>query len=279
MCMTISEQASGAELVGSRVYIRWTGERGRPWFPGRIAEWRPSDEAHLIVYDDGDEKLHYLSAEETAGQLRWITPPAVKAVGKYTAANETESCELSRLGHARSRASLEVTTISHVPAVTRVLERACKQAQAEFALRHPRGGTNDGRFVKIRLYDCSTSVRRQHERLSLNEREAVLAATLPPALVSRPSSRLVHMELIYYGKHCGGHVHMDPMEEGDEIVIATLQGGAWFKLYNGNAVIDETLTERGTLVRLAGPARNPCKHQVGPAEGGARVALQLGFSG
>ena len=186
----------------------------------------------------------------------------------------------ARLGRARSTVALEVTTVPRVTAVEHVLERARKQAQAEFALRHPRGGSNDGSAIKVRLYDRGTSTRRQRARLSLRDREAVLAAALPPAFVDgRPNVRLVHMELIFYGDGCGGHWHVDPMTEGDEIVIATLQGCAWFELREGKTTIDATRTRRGTLLRLAGPARRPCKHRAGPAEGGVRVALQLGFSG
>ena len=61
----------GAEIVGSRLSIRWTGERGKPWFAGRVTEWRPYDETHLITYDDGDQKAHCLVNEEANGQLRW----------------------------------------------------------------------------------------------------------------------------------------------------------------------------------------------------------------
>lgn len=81
----------GAELVGLRVSIRWTGDRGKPWFSGRIAEWRPTNETHLIVYDDGDAKAHNLKEEEDAGQLRWLTPPDSKpAAGKRTATVKQE---------------------------------------------------------------------------------------------------------------------------------------------------------------------------------------------
>lgn len=74
----------GAELVGLRVSIRWADPV--KWFQGIIAEWRPYDETHLIAYDDGDQKAHNLKEEETAGQLRWITPPAPStARGKRTA--------------------------------------------------------------------------------------------------------------------------------------------------------------------------------------------------
>ena len=185
----------------------------------------------------------------------------------------------SRLGRARSTVALEVTTVPRVKAVARVLARAREQAQAEFASRHPRRGSNHGRAIKVRLYDRGTSTRRQRARLSLRDREAVLAAALPPAFVDgRPNVRLVHMELIFYGDGCGGHWHVDPTAEGDEIVIATLQGCAWFELREGKTPIDATRTRPGTLLRLAGAARRPCEHRAGPAEGGVRVALQLGFS-
>ena len=64
----------GAEVVGSRLTILWTGDRGKPWFAGRVTEWRPYDETHLITYDDGDQKAHCLGDEEANGQLRWEKP-------------------------------------------------------------------------------------------------------------------------------------------------------------------------------------------------------------
>ena len=73
------------------------------------------------------------------------------------------------------------------------------------------------------------------------------AAALPPAFVDgRPNVRLVHMELIFYGEGCGGHWHVDPTAEGDEIVIATLQGCAWFELREGKTLIDAPRTRPGT---------------------------------
>ena len=55
----------GAELLGLRVSIRWTGDPGKPWYSGSIAEWRPYDEMHLIAYDDGDQKAHNLKESHT----------------------------------------------------------------------------------------------------------------------------------------------------------------------------------------------------------------------
>ena len=88
------------------------------------------------------------------------------------------------------------------------------------------------------------------------------------------------MEVIYYGKDCGGHWHCDPPKEGDEVVILTLHGSATFELREGLEIVDAIQTAPGTLVRLAGAARRECEHCAGVArEGSVRVALQLGFSG
>lgn len=61
----------GSEVVGSRLAVRWTGDPNKPWYAGRIAEWRPYNDTHLIIYDDGDQKAHHLHDEEASGQLRW----------------------------------------------------------------------------------------------------------------------------------------------------------------------------------------------------------------
>ena len=63
-------------------------------------------------------------------------------------------------------------------------------------------------------------------------------------------------------------------------MILTIHGNAMFELKEskGGTTIDATRTQPGTLVRLAGPARHQCEHRAGVADGGVRVALQLGFS-
>ena len=60
------------ELLGSRVSIRWLGDRGKPWYSGKIAEYYQSSGEHLVLYDDGEQKAHNLAGEEACGQLRWL---------------------------------------------------------------------------------------------------------------------------------------------------------------------------------------------------------------
>ena len=185
-----------------------------------------------------------------------------------------------RLGRRRSAAALGVTTISGVKAVARMLAKAREHAEAQFVLRHPRGGSNCGRAIKVRLFDRRNARQRRRSPFSVINHEALLDAVLPPAFADGcPKTRLVHMELIFYGRGCSGHWHVDPTEEGDEIVILTIHGNAMFELREkGGTTIDATRTQPGTLVRLAGPARHKCEHRAGVADGGVRVALQLGFS-
>ena len=59
-------------MIGRRLQIRWTGDRGKPWYGGKIVEWWPINEHHLIKYDDGELKAHNLKEEEACGQLRWL---------------------------------------------------------------------------------------------------------------------------------------------------------------------------------------------------------------
>ena len=60
----------GDEVVHRRVEIRWTGDRGKPWFAGVVEARRGA--MHLVRYDDGGHKEHHLGDEETHKQLRWI---------------------------------------------------------------------------------------------------------------------------------------------------------------------------------------------------------------
>ena len=62
----------GQDVVGSRVAIRWMGDRGQPWFKGKVMDYNPTAETHLVLYEDGDQRSHRLAAEEELGQLRWV---------------------------------------------------------------------------------------------------------------------------------------------------------------------------------------------------------------
>ena len=62
----------GFELIGKRVSIRWTGDPGKPWYSGKIVEYNVSTEQHLVLYDDGDQKVHHLEREESVKQLKWL---------------------------------------------------------------------------------------------------------------------------------------------------------------------------------------------------------------
>ena len=62
----------GSELLGKRVSIRWLGDRGKPWYSGKVAEYYRASGEHLVLYDDGDQKAHNLAGEEEVGQLLWL---------------------------------------------------------------------------------------------------------------------------------------------------------------------------------------------------------------
>ena len=64
------------EIVGERVSIRWTGDPGKPWYAGRIADFEPASCVHLVKYDDGDQRRHDITSEEANGQLRWLSAAA-----------------------------------------------------------------------------------------------------------------------------------------------------------------------------------------------------------
>jgi len=92
----------GAEVVGSRLAIRWCGDQGKPWYSGRVAEWQPCDGTHLIAYDDGDQKAHNLADEESDGQLRWETSGPREA-GRSSSSKSTAS-ESARSQRAKAKA-------------------------------------------------------------------------------------------------------------------------------------------------------------------------------
>ena len=62
-------------VIGRRLAIRFTGDRGKPWFEGEVASYAVIGHhasEHLVHYDDGDTKWHNLGHEEYYGQLRWL---------------------------------------------------------------------------------------------------------------------------------------------------------------------------------------------------------------
>ena len=63
-----------AEVVGRRVSLQWVAELRKPWYNGRVAEFRHFSvpPTHLVVYDDGDQREHVLDDELAEGQLKWL---------------------------------------------------------------------------------------------------------------------------------------------------------------------------------------------------------------
>jgi len=86
------------EVVGRRVSIRWTGDKGRPWYTGRIAEFWPTSGEHLVVYEDGEQKAHDLADEVGNGQLRWLpaatSPRSLKYLTGYRLTTTTNKSGL-----------------------------------------------------------------------------------------------------------------------------------------------------------------------------------------
>ena len=68
----------GAQAIGRRVSLHWTAEPRKPWFSGRVAEYRPwaVPPTHLVAYDDGDQREHVLESEVAEGTLRWLDAQA-----------------------------------------------------------------------------------------------------------------------------------------------------------------------------------------------------------
>ena len=71
---------SGKGLVGERISVFW--EDDAAWYSGSIREYTEATEAHLVVYDDGDQRHEELS--DPALQWKLLassapSPPAQKA--------------------------------------------------------------------------------------------------------------------------------------------------------------------------------------------------------
>ena len=49
---------TGAAMVGLRLRVWWEGDAR--WFPGTVRAYSALDEAHTVVYDDGDQRLESL---------------------------------------------------------------------------------------------------------------------------------------------------------------------------------------------------------------------------
>ena len=50
---------SGKGLVGERISVFWAAEA--TWYSGVIRDYAETTEAHLVVYDDGDQRHEELS--------------------------------------------------------------------------------------------------------------------------------------------------------------------------------------------------------------------------
>jgi hypothetical protein len=72
------KQPSGAAMVGLRLRVWWEGDS--QWFTGTVREYNALDEAHTVVYDDGDQRLESLGP---GGRSRWAPladPPALRPI-------------------------------------------------------------------------------------------------------------------------------------------------------------------------------------------------------
>ena len=89
-----AEPPYGAQVVGRRVSMRWLAEPGKPWFEGRVAEYRPwaVPPTHLVSYDDGDLREHVLENELAVGTLRWLNAkPNARTAGDTSPAGSSEA--------------------------------------------------------------------------------------------------------------------------------------------------------------------------------------------
>ena len=60
------------QVLGERVSLLWLGDGPESWYTGTIKDYSESSGKHLVRYDDGDSKWHFLDIEEAIGQLHWL---------------------------------------------------------------------------------------------------------------------------------------------------------------------------------------------------------------
>jgi len=65
----------GAEIVGRRVTVYW--EEDKRWYNGTVRAYKPADEAHVVVYDDGDKRIELLHFVHT--RWRFLIDPTSPA--------------------------------------------------------------------------------------------------------------------------------------------------------------------------------------------------------
>ena len=77
------------DVIGRRLQILW--DKPRKWFTGKVADYTPSSEMHLVAYTDGDTKWHNLGEEEGCmpTQLRWLDDPPAEAKASNRASSRT----------------------------------------------------------------------------------------------------------------------------------------------------------------------------------------------
>ena len=89
---------SGRAAVGSRVSIFWAGEDDEDgaWWDGRVVDFSPATDEHLVKYDDGEQRHHRLAKEN----IKWLSgqdpssasknaAPAAKRKATATAEDDT----------------------------------------------------------------------------------------------------------------------------------------------------------------------------------------------
>ena len=64
----------GAEIVGRRVAVYWEGDKR--WFAGMVIAYKPADEEHVVVYDDGEKRNELLHFVHT--RWRFLIEPTIE---------------------------------------------------------------------------------------------------------------------------------------------------------------------------------------------------------
>lgn len=131
-------------VIGRRVSIQWTGDRGKPWYSGRIAEYRPTDETHLVVYDDGDQKAHHLGSEEEVGQVKWLDEAAATEEGKPNEDGAEPAAKRAKAEGSASSASSRRTPAPRGPS------EAASPAAPSPAPKHTKGSKGSKSAIAAR---------------------------------------------------------------------------------------------------------------------------------
>ena len=153
-----SEQTYRRDAVGRRLSILWLGDGPDCWYEGAVLDYAESMGKHLVRYDDGDTKWHFLGLEESLEQLRWsvCAPAEMTSRPEMHAAppSAPQGAPLSQRARVRTKcASVVRTTAARQTATCAVAKKRPRQQAMPSAEEEEEGTGSVAREID-REIDC-----------------------------------------------------------------------------------------------------------------------------